>query len=593
MAQGSGGALKHRSTGVADVAIRLLGPVDVVVDGRPLAPPGRYARTMLAVLAVRAGQVVPADVLIEAMWGPDAPRTARHALHVHASALRRLVPGGPSPAQPDRRQPEPGQPGPAQPGLPLVGRPGGYVLQVAPGQLDIDRFEDLAGRGRAELASGAAEVARALLGEALALWRGPALADVPWERFADGEVRRWDELRHAAEEDRVDAGLATGRHAEVVGDLEHLVRDQPFRERRWGQLMVALYRSGRQAEALDRYRQVRTLLGEELGIPPSAALQDLEAMILRQDEALEIGTTRESGGEGEREGEVPETRYARGPAGRLAYQVLGEGPGDLVFLPGFGGNVELRWEEPRLSRLYRRLARSSRLVLLDRRGTGLSDRDTGIPPVEEQVDDVLAVMDAAGVERAALLGVMDGGALALLVAARHPQRVGAVATYACFAAYELLGAEADPVFAHLRDQIDRGLLLDEALPILAPDRAGDAVFSQWLARYLRMAAGVGGAVAVLDRFRQLDVRAELADVGVPVLALHREHDRFIPASNAAYIADHVAGARAVILPGADSVIWAGDVDAVATEVEAFLGETGSGSPRSPGRSGRPGQPPLP
>jgi len=514
----------------------------------------RYARTMLAVLAVRAGQVVPTDVLIEAMWGPVAPRTARHALHVHASALRQLVPGGPP--------------------LEIVGRPGGYVLQVGPGLLDIDRFEDMAGRARAELASGAVDVARALLGGALALWRGPALADVPWERFAEGEVRRWDELRHAAEEDLVDAELAAGRHAEVVGDVEGLVRDQPFRERRWGQLMVALYRSGRQAEALDRYRQVRTLLGEELGIPPSSPLQDLEAMILRQDEALAPGPASS---------EVPTTRYARGPAGRLAYQVLGRGPVDLVFLPGFGGNVELRWEEPNLSRLYRRLARSSRLVLLDRRGTGLSDRDTGVPPIEEQVDDVLAVMDAVGIERAALLGVMDGGALALLVAARHPRRVRAVATYACFAAYELLGVGADAVFSRLRDQIDRGLLLDEALPILAPDRVGDVAFGQWLGRYLRMAAGVGGAVAVLDRFQQLDVRTALADVTAPVLALHREHDRFIPSHNAQYIADHVAsaGARAVILPGADSVIWAGDVDTLAAHVESFLG-----------RLGRP-QPPLP
>jgi hypothetical protein len=180
MAEGSGGSLEHRSTeaGSRDPAgapvsptsppsasrasVRLLGPVDVVVDGRPVAPGSRYARTMLAVLAVRAGQVVPADVLIEAMWGPAAPRTARHALHVHASALRHLVPGGP----------------------PIVGRPGGYVLQIGPGQLDIDRFEDMAGRARAELSSGDVDTARQLLREALALWRGPALADVPWERSA-------------------------------------------------------------------------------------------------------------------------------------------------------------------------------------------------------------------------------------------------------------------------------------------------------------------------------------------------------------------------------------------------------------------------
>ena len=308
--------------------------------------------------------------------------------------------------------------------------------------------------------------------------------------------------------------------------------------------MVALYRSGRQADALDRYRQVRTLLGEELGIPPSSTLQDLEAMILRQDDALAIRAGAGAGAGAGAEPDVPVTRFARGPAGRLAYQVLGDGPAspdepdDLVFLPGFGGNVEIRWEEPNLSRLYRRLARSRRLVLLDRRGTGLSDRDTGVPPIEEQVDDVLAVMDAAGVERAALFGVMDGGALALLVAARHPQRVRAVATYACFAAYELLGADADERFATLpRPDRPRAPARRGAARSWRPDRVDDVAFAQWIGRYMRLAAGVGGAAAVLDRFQQLDVRSALADVVAPVLALHREHDRFIPASNAAYIAD--------------------------------------------------------
>jgi DNA-binding SARP family transcriptional activator len=219
---------------------------------------------MLAAMAVRAGQVLPAELLIEAMWGAATPRTAPHALQVHASTLRKLVPND----------------------LPIVGRPGGYVLQVGPGQLDTDRFEDLAARGRAELSSGHGEAAAALLRDALGLWRGPALADVPWERFADSDTRRWEELRQATREDLSDAELGAGRHAEVVGDLETLVREEPFRERRWGQLMVALYRCGRQADALDRYRQVRALLAEELGVDPSPYLRELQRQILRQDDSL-------------------------------------------------------------------------------------------------------------------------------------------------------------------------------------------------------------------------------------------------------------------------------------------------------------------
>jgi DNA-binding SARP family transcriptional activator/pimeloyl-ACP methyl ester carboxylesterase len=495
---------------------------------------------MLAVLAVRAGQVVPRDVLIDAVWGAEAPRTAAHALHVHASALRKLVPG-----------------------LALAGRSGGYALRLGPGRLDADRFEDLAARGRAEVASGDAAAATGTLSTALSLWRGPALADVPWERFAEGEVRRWEELRHGAEEDLVDAQLATGRHAEVVAELDALVEDQPYRERRWGQLMVALYRTGRQADALDAYARLRTRLTGELGVEPSPSVRDLELMILRQDAALAPPG---------RGSDLPVTRFARGPAGRLAYQVLGDGPVDLVFIPGFGGNVEIRWEEPNLSRLYRRLARSARLVLLDKRGTGLSDRDTGIPPLEDEVDDVLAVMDAAGVRRGVLLGVLDGGAIGLLTAAAHPERVAAVVTYATFGAFELLGPGAGALFDELRADIDAGMLFERAVAAIAPTRVGDARFARWLGRYTRMAAGVGAGAALLDRLQALDIRAALPDVRAPVVALNRRHDRWVPATNAEAIAATVARGRAVILPGRDSVIWSGDVDAIAAEVERVLGE---------------------
>lgn len=547
MTEESSGLLKERSRSqgprgsITGSAIRLLGPVDVVVAGRLVPLGSRHARTMLAALAIRAGQILPAESLVQAMWGDDAPRTARHALHVHASTLRRLLPDD----------------------LPVIGRRGGYVLQLGTGQLDTDLFEDLAARGRVELASGRAQAAAALLKEALGLWRGPALGDVHWERFADTDVRRWDELRQATYEDLIDAELAAGRHTELIADVEAMVHEQPFRERRWGQLMVALYRAGRQADALDRYRDVRKLLAADLGVTPSPYLRDLQVKILRQDDSL---SPRGSGSE------LPDTRFARGPAGRLAYQVLGDGPVSLVFIPGFGGNVEIRWEEPNLTRLYRRLARSVRLVLMDKRGTGLSDRDSRIPPTEEQVDDVLAVMEESGSERAALLGVMDGGVIALLTAASYPERVRAVTTYACFAAYDLLGPAAAAIFKMLREQLNRGVILEEALPLLAPSRVGDVGFSRWLGRYMRMAAGVGGAAALLDRFQQIDIRAILSTVTVPVLAIHRESDLVIPASNARYIAEHVRNGRHVILPGSDTVLWAGDVDEIAAQVERFISE---------------------
>jgi DNA-binding SARP family transcriptional activator/pimeloyl-ACP methyl ester carboxylesterase len=543
MREGLREPLKAGSTGPytgeqpGSMMIRLLGPVDVVARDEVQPLGSRHARTMLAALAVRAGQLVPTDELIDALWGDDAPKTAAHALHVHASTLRKLTPDG----------------------LPIAGRPGGYVLHVGSQQLDTEEFEDLAARGRAELSSGHVHDARELLREAVGLWRGPALADVPWERFADDDVHRWEELLQATREDLIDAELACGRDAELVGYLETLIREQPFRERRWGQLMVALYRSGRQADALERYRRVRALLADELGIEPSPHLRSLEAMILRQDDSLDPTVA----------GDLPVTRFASGPAGRLAYQVLGDGPGTIVFVPGFGGNVEIRWEEPSLSRLFRRLAGSARLVLLDKRGTGLSDRAPGIASVEDQVDDVLAVLDAAGIERATLFGVMDGGAISLLTAAAHPERIRAVVTYACFTAFERLGPSAGERFDGMRAQLDEGIFFEEAMSAMAPDRVGDPAFMQWFGRYMRMAAGVGGAAALLDRLQQLDIRPALPDVIVPVLALHRANDRLIPSDNAEDIAAQVRNGRSVILPGANSVIWAGDVDAIADQVERF------------------------
>jgi DNA-binding SARP family transcriptional activator/pimeloyl-ACP methyl ester carboxylesterase len=518
--------------------VRLLGPVDVLDGTRVLRPTGSNPRTLLAVLAARAGDWIDPDRLIEALWGDDAPRTAEHALHVHVSTLRRLLPVG----------------------LSVASRRGGYALAITAGELDVDRFERLVASGRAELAGDDAEPAVTTLRSALALWRGPAMADVPWERFADGDVRRWEELRLTTEEDVVDAELARGRHVEVIGEIEGLVVDQPFRERRWAQLMVALYRAGRHAEALDRYRAARKMFADELGVEPSPELRDLERKVLLHDVSLTAAEERTT---------IPLTRFARGPRGRLAYQVLGDGPVDVVFIPGYGGNVEIRWEQPNLARLFRRLARSARVTLLDKRGTGLSDRDGGIPALEDNVDDVVAVMSEAGVEQAVLLGVMDGGAIALLAAARHPRRVQAVATYATFAAFELLGADIDDLFADLRAQLDRGVF-EDAFARLAPSRVSDPDFARWMGRYMRFAAGVGGGAALLDRFEQLDIRPALADVSVPVLALHREGDQFIPASNAGFIADHVQHGRSVVLPGDDSVIWAGDVDAIAEEVERLL-----------------------
>ena len=246
----------------------ILGPLSVADGERLIVVPGAKPRALLVLLVLDAGRVVPTDRLVDSLWGEQLPADPANALQALVSRLRRALDRG-------------GE-------LALVrSHPSGYLLAVDPEQVDAVRFERLAAEGHAALAAGRPEAAAALLAEGLALWRGPALADVAHESFAVGEVARLTELRLAAMEDRVEADLALGRHAAVVGELEALVAEHPLRERLRGQLMRALYRSGRQAEALEAYRRTRRLLGEELGLDPSPELRRLEAAMLAQDAGLD------------------------------------------------------------------------------------------------------------------------------------------------------------------------------------------------------------------------------------------------------------------------------------------------------------------
>ena len=251
---------------------RILGPLEVVEAGQPVEiPPGKQ-RMLLAALLLSANQVVSAERLIDAIWGEAPPETAANALQVYVSQLRRRL--------------EPARARRAQPGL-LLTVPPGYLLRVSDRGLDLFEFERLAAAGRAALADQDFATAAERLREGLALWRGPSLADVPLEAAYGGESARLDDMRLAAVEDRLEAELALGRCGEHIPTLEALITENPLRERLRGQLMLALYRTGRQAEALAAFQATRDTLVEELGIEPSPALQRLERAILLQDAALE------------------------------------------------------------------------------------------------------------------------------------------------------------------------------------------------------------------------------------------------------------------------------------------------------------------
>jgi predicted ATPase/DNA-binding SARP family transcriptional activator len=250
---------------------RILGPLAVSHEGSLLAVGGPRHRRLLAALLVGAGSVVSRDRLTEALWGEDPPRSASAMLHVRVSELRAALRAG----RPERDA-----------GLLTVG--GGYLLDVGDDGLDARRFERLAVRGHQVLGLGEHARAAAELGDALALWRGPALVDVAGEPFAQAEAARLEALRVQALEDRLDADLAGGRHAEILLELEAMVGVHPLREPLWCRLMLALYRSGRQADALGAYQRARDLLADELGVEPGAELRRLQTAVLRQDPSLDL-----------------------------------------------------------------------------------------------------------------------------------------------------------------------------------------------------------------------------------------------------------------------------------------------------------------
>ncbi|HEY8755798.1 MAG TPA: ABC transporter substrate-binding protein [Candidatus Dormibacteraeota bacterium] len=248
---------------------RVLGGLEVLRAGRPLPLGGRRQRILLAALVLRANATVSSDVLIEELWGERPPATALHTVHAYASRLRRVLREDGATASR------------------LTSHPAGYLLQIGFDELDLDRFERLADEGRSALAACAAAEAAAKLRAALALWRGNPLADLSFEPFARVTVERLEERRLVVLEDRIEADLALGKHDVLVAELRALVAENPWRERLCGQLMIALYGSGRQAEALAAYRDARARLIDEIGIEPGKELQMLERRILRQDETLD------------------------------------------------------------------------------------------------------------------------------------------------------------------------------------------------------------------------------------------------------------------------------------------------------------------
>jgi class 3 adenylate cyclase/pimeloyl-ACP methyl ester carboxylesterase len=273
---------------------------------------------------------------------------------------------------------------------------------------------------------------------------------------------------------------------------------------------------------------------------------------------------------------APVTRYTRSGEASIAYQVVGEGRLDLLFMTGWISQVEQLWELPALRRLMERLAVFSRLILFDRRGTGLSDSVGGHHSLEQEARDALAVLDAVGSERTALFTYGLGGPVGAMLAAERPERVGALIMYASIARtvwapdYNWAMTAEDRAEWTERSVAAWGEVDGPGLPVLAPSMADDPALAVWFARLQRLAASPGEARLLLNAAVDLDVRDLLPQIRVPTIVMHREHDIAWDPRHSRYLAEHIPGARYVELDGADSFPFVGDSDAIVEEIEEFL-----------------------
>jgi DNA-binding SARP family transcriptional activator/pimeloyl-ACP methyl ester carboxylesterase len=512
-------------------------------------------RSLLSTLALSPGHTVSTDALITALWGDDPPSAARKTLQTYVWNLRRSL------------------------GADVIAtEPAGYTLRIAPADVDVGRFRALVRDGDVAMNAGDPAKASALLGEAVALWRGEPFGGVAAHTGLAGAAMCLEEEYLSALETRISANLAAGRHTELVGELEALVYEHPFRERFWGYLMVALYRSGRQADALATYQRARTLLVEELGLEPGGELRRFEESILRQDESLAAPDRLDftvAAGAG-----TPSTirrspvRYARSRDGvSIAYQVAGDGPIDILAIPGFVTHLDIWWNAP-TDGLVRRLTSIGRLISFDKRGMGLSDRPESVDS-RRWVDDTIAVLDTVGAKDVVVLGIDGGTPTAIRLASMYPERVRALVIFGGGArsiagpGYEI-GHDRETVETFAAN-LEKGWGSGVAISFYAPSRANDPHVRDYWARYQQLSASPTAAMRYFWATVETDVTDLLPTINAPTLVLHPERDVIAPVAWGQYMADHIPNAEFVALDSDVDLICVSDViDELGDHAQRFI-----------------------
>ena len=269
----------------------------------------------------------------------------------------------------------------------------------------------------------------------------------------------------------------------------------------------------------------------------------------------------------------PETRYALSGDLSIAYQVFGAGPVDLVVTPGFVSNIDWIWDDPAMTRFYEGLAAFARVIAFDKRGTGLSDRTAGVPSLEQRIDDLRAVMDAADAPQAVMMGISEGGSMAIQFAASHPERATALVLYGSFTSSSQARLPEEELRREEQTLLETwGRDASAMAARFAPSMAGDRRFVEWFAGYSRASASPGAVITLRRMNRLIDLRDVLPAIATPTLVLHRVGDLDVSIEEGRYLAEHIPGARLIELPGQDHLPWVGDQDAVVAAVRAFITE---------------------
>jgi DNA-binding SARP family transcriptional activator/pimeloyl-ACP methyl ester carboxylesterase len=538
----------------------LLGGFDFAGVGAAVPAFSRKARAMVAYLALQSGHSQSREKLATLLWGVNGETQARMSLRQAVSSVRKAMQAS---------------------GGRFLTDGDNLALQLDGLDFDVARFEALAASTVPE------ELERALVIYRGDLLDGFGLKEEPFEDWLRVERERLRAMAVAVLDRLVAHYSAANDAAACVRAATRLLAMEPLREDIHRALMRAYAAQGRINLALKQYEHCRDALQRDLKLQPEPETRHLYEELRTRRMAPEASrvTAPATGEQPAFGGELlrPSTHYVKSAGINIAYQVTGDGPIDLIHVPGWVSNLDLAWASPRLAHVHHRLGTFSRLIRMDKRGTGLSDRNVGLPTLEERMEDVRAVLDAVCSKRTVLFGSSEGGPMCMLFAATYPERTAALVLNGAYASGRW---SKDYPWAKTSEQVEEDLGSVERewgeaadMSNAAPSLMGDTVEKEWFAAYLRNSASPADAIALWRWGTEIDVRDILPAIHVPTLIMQTTGDGWIKREEGRYLATHIEGARYVELAGRDHVIWGENSDRIVDEIQAFV--TGA-LPAAPG-----------